>query len=89
MFDATHLQNVQPTATVNVAEKSNHQEESDLKSINIPTGERRLGGLEILWNLDFRIWNFPTNGKFHAGLHCARELQYTAMPLTFGFRWEP
>jgi hypothetical protein len=25
MFDATHRQNVQPTATVNVAEKSNFQ----------------------------------------------------------------
>jgi hypothetical protein len=35
MFDATHLQNVQPTATVNVAE-------------NIRTREQPVGALEIL-----------------------------------------
>ena len=70
MFDATHLQNVQPTATVNVAEKSNFQapiirESPMLKSLNIQTRD----ALEILWNLDFGTRNFPTNRKFcEAGL---------------------
>jgi hypothetical protein len=70
MFDATHLQNIQPTATVNVAEKSNSRasiirESSDLKSLNIQTHD----ALEVLWNLDFGTRNFPTNRKFReAGL---------------------
>ena len=56
MFDATHLQNVQPAATVNVA-------------TNIQTREHSVGALEILWNLDFGTWNSPTNRKFRkAGL---------------------
>jgi hypothetical protein len=37
--------------------------------INIQTREHPVGGLEILWNLDFGTWNFPTNRKFReAGL---------------------
>jgi hypothetical protein len=69
MFDATHLQNVQPTETVNVAEKSNfpssnHQGKSNLKRLNIQTREHPVGALEIPWNLDFGTWNFPTNRKF-------------------------
>jgi hypothetical protein len=39
---------------------SNHQGRSDLKSLNIQTRD----ALEILWNLDFGTWNFPTNRKF-------------------------
>jgi hypothetical protein len=48
---------------------SNHQGKSDLKKLNIQTRERSVGALEILWNLDFGSWNFPTNCKFRgAGL---------------------
>jgi hypothetical protein len=52
MFDATHLQNVQPTATVNVAEKSNfqapiiHQGKSNLKDSTSNRGNI-VGALEI------------------------------------------
>jgi hypothetical protein len=48
---------------------SNHQGKSDLKRLNIQTREHPVGALEILWNLDFGTWNFPTNRKFRdAGL---------------------
>jgi hypothetical protein len=48
---------------------SNHQGKSDLKRLNIQTREHAVGALEILWNLDFGTWNFPTNRKFReAGL---------------------
>ena len=59
MFDATHLQNVQPTATVNVAEKSNfhssnHQGKPDLKSFNIQTRDSIGGSFEFgFWNSEF------------------------------------
>jgi len=53
---------------------SNDQGKSDLKSLNIQMRERSVGALEILWNLDFGTWNFPTNCKFR-GLDCARKLQ--------------
>jgi hypothetical protein len=44
---------------------SNHEERSDLKSLNIQTRD----ALEILWNLDFGTRNFPTIRKFReAGL---------------------
>jgi hypothetical protein len=69
MFDATHLQNVQPTATVNVAEKSNFQEPitretQSRNELNTRTRELAVGALEILRNLNFGTWNFPTNRKF-------------------------
>jgi len=44
---------------------ANHQGKSDLKGLNLQTRD----ALEILWNLDFGTWNFPTNRKFReAGL---------------------
>jgi hypothetical protein len=69
MFDATHLQNVQPTATVNVAQNSNFQEPitretQSRNEFNTQTRELAVGALEILWNLNFGTWNFPTNRKF-------------------------
>jgi hypothetical protein len=53
----------------NPISSSNHQGKSELKRLNIQTREQPVGALEILWNLDFGTWNFPTNGKFReAGL---------------------
>jgi hypothetical protein len=73
MFDATHLQNVQPTATVNVAEKSNFQEPITTETqsrneLNTRTRELAVGALEILWNLNVGTWNFPTNRKFRGAV---------------------
>ena len=72
MFDATHLQNVQPTATVNVAEQVQFQapiikENPILKRLNIQTHERPVGALEMLWILELGI--SPLDRKFReAGL---------------------
>jgi len=60
---------------VNPISSSNHQGKFDLKSLNIQTREQPVGALEILWNLDFGTWNFPTNSKFCERLDCSRELQ--------------
>jgi hypothetical protein len=46
---------------------SNHQGKTNLKRLNIQTREQPAGALEILWNLDFGTWNFPTNRKFRGG----------------------
>ena len=73
MVDATHLQNVQPTATVNVADKVHFKlespEKSDLKRLNIQNQKQPVGELKMLWNLDFGTWNVPPNRKLReAGL---------------------
>jgi len=78
MFDATHLQNVQPTATVNVAEKSNFQAriigKSNLKRFNVQAREHswRIGDS---LNLDFGTWKFPDESRIPRGAYCSRELQ--------------
>jgi hypothetical protein len=52
--------------------KLNHQGKSELKRLNIQTGEHPVGALEILWNLDFGISRRIANS---ARLDCSRELQ--------------
>jgi len=79
MFDATHLQNVQPTATVNVAEKSNFQvpiirespigKASTFKPANAVLVHWKFFGI---WILELGISRRIANS---AGLDCARELQ--------------
>jgi hypothetical protein len=79
MFDATHIQNVQPTATVNVAEKSNFQapitKENSTSTDSTSKRANIVAALEILWNLDFVTWNFPGESRIPRGADCSSELQ--------------
>jgi len=72
MFDARHLQNVQPTAAVNVAEKSNFQAPSSGKiqpeKIQRPNARTLLADWRFFefgfWNLEIsrRIANSAMHG---------------------------
>ncbi|HEY5767288.1 MAG TPA: hypothetical protein VIS53_05590 [Candidatus Udaeobacter sp.] len=78
MFDATHLQNVQPTATVNIAEKSNFKLQSSWEvrseKLNIQTRECPVGALKILGNW---IWDleFPDESQIPRDWTWSRKLQ--------------
>jgi hypothetical protein len=68
MFDATDLQNVQPTAIDKVADfpSSNSQRTKNLATMLMllrpnPFGISRL---DIVWDLEFGAWNFPSGLLF-------------------------
>src|SRR4029077_12923252 len=70
-FDAAHLQNVQPPATVNVAEKSNSQAPiiREIRSEKTQHPNPRIPCWRIGDSLEFGFWILPTNRKFReAGL---------------------
>jgi len=85
IFDATHLQNVQPTATIRVAEIPTSQRQSPNKlqaHAHVPSHFDLFGELEI------EAWIFPSRDFFYT----AALLELVAVDgeaATFGLAREP